>query len=937
MQKFFRKAFGLYAGEGRQALCFARMAMLWAFASTCLDTLSDGLFLERIGAQFLPRAYFLVACGMLGVSTLVLYSLKKTSPYRILTLAIGAGALLCLGSALLLSSSYEHPLFWYGLKIGARLFFTVMLACSWTFIDQYHDLQDAKRVYPLYGASYFFGTILAGGAIHWLLPSLGFPGLLVLSSLFLLGAFLETRNLFRKAAPLHDDTVEGSLSTPRDPLPRVLRLILRSPFTILLLLVSLCIQLLITVTECNYLEAFGRLLEAPSGQGSIGEGEIASFLGTCRAAIAGVNLFMGIFLYNRWVRKFGLRNVLLITPLFFLGVYTFWTMKDALLLAILGLFAVDGILFTVEDTSFNLLSGAVPAKLRSRVRIINDSFFEPIGMLLSALLLLGFETDGLWIGLSLALLVLLLSFGVRSFYPKAIFTSLKENALHFERSLSDWLSFSSRREQKQMRQDLFKALRSPEEEVRLLALEGILSLKDPSLLSEALLSARSLGTTGKIRFLKLIEQNELRQPTIFQELKEWLARSESPELSKWVSFALAQEGHLSQTVEEEDLRHPDLFLRGAALLTMKQSVREKEELIASQIEEMLRSPRIDEVKIALDILAEQGFEEQKERLASLEKALPFLSHPSLLVKRAAARCFVKGAGSGKGRLLPRLIEELENARDNAFRLTLLSAIGKICQEEAGAVEEKSLKELLLASVHFRPNERRKAEQALSNAQPETLAPLLLAAAKDIALPERARLLASKILSRLSLSDLQQHLIDILDIEIDRAYFYFYFGQTIQAQYPLYDLSMLQDALLTGYQSILDFIIHLLGIAGSLEDPDLLVRSLQSRSAKTRAHAVESLEKTCNTRIFRLIAPLVDDLPLEEKMAACLRWRGDYPKLSLEELLTQLDTSPSLFDKAASARLKSTLKTPLWKEQLLHQITEQKDPHFTQYAQELLSQ
>lgn len=920
VQKFFRKAFGLYAGEGQQALRFARMAVLWAFGSACLDTLSDGLFIEKIGASFFPRVYCFVAIAMLGISSLVLYSLKKLSPHRILSFAIGGGIVLCGLAALILSSTTPPLSFWYGLKIGSKVFFTVMISCSWTFIDQYHDLQDAKRVYALYGGSYFLGTILAGSAIHWLLDVFGFSGLLLLAALFLAGSLREVRAISQKHSPLHDDSVEGSLSSSRDSMATVCKLILRSPFALLLLLMSLATQLLITVTEFNYMETFGWVFQSSS---SSGEEEITSFLGSCRALIALGNLFVGVFFYNRWVRKFGLHNILLVTPLFFFGVYSFWIFHDALTLAVLGLCAVDGILFTMEDTSFNLLANAVPVRLRSRVRIVNDSFFEPIGMLLSALLLLSFEMNSHWMGMVLTILFLAVSLGLRSLYSKAIFINLKDNALHFERKLVEWFSFASKKEQKQMRQDLFSSLSSPSEEVRLLAIEGVLGLQEKDFLPKAISSARSLGTSGKIHFLLLVDQSEhASDPLVVEELQRWLKYSESPELSKWISLSLAKRGDLAETSRVEDLRHSDPFLRGAALLTWQKSAQEGKELL----EEMLRSPHIDEVKIALDVLAE------KEPWTHLETTLSFLAHPSLFVKRAAAQCILKGVGVDHGSLLPKLIQELEKTRDNSLRLTLLSAIGKIAKLLQSMIPV-DLKQLLLTSIHFRPNERRKTEEVLAAVGKEIVLPLL-SFTQDIALPERSRLLASKVLSRLNVQELQAHLIDILDIEIERAYFYFYFAQTIQAQYPLYDLRMLQNALFTGYQSIIDFIIHLLGTSGSLEDPDLLVRSLHSRNPKTRAHAVESLEKTCDARIFRLIAPLVDDLPLEEKMAACLRWRADYPQLSLQELLEQLDRSPSIFDKAVSARLKATLKTPLWREQLLNQ-TKGEESHFTEYAHELL--
>ncbi|EKE08473.1 MAG: hypothetical protein ACD_17C00149G0001, partial [uncultured bacterium] len=297
-----------------------------------------------------------------------------------------------------------------------------------------------------------------------------------------------------------------------------------------------------------------------------------------------------------------------------------------------------------------------------------------------------------------------------------------------------------------------------------------------------------------------------------------------------------------------------------------------------------------------------------------------------VVKRAAARCLARLSDKRLSRHAFRLLEVLEEAKDNTLRLSLLETLGNIS-------DSTTTKEILLASVYLRPNERRKAEKILVKMGLK-IVPLLISFTKDIGLPERARVLAGKILGQLALPQLQANLPDILDIEIERAYFYFYFGHTIQKKYPLYDLNMLESALLTGYQSVIDFIIHLLGAAGSSEDPELIVRGLHSRNEKTHSHAVESLEKTCDVRIFKLIAPLLDDLPLEDKMAACLKWQGDYPELSLSELLSKLEQSPSLFDRVVAVRLKAQLKMPNWREELREQM-KHSDENFHQFAYELL--
>ncbi len=925
MIRFFQKVFGLHSGDWALALRFARLAVFWAFGSSCLDTLSDGLFLEKIGAEFLPKVYLSIALGMIGVSTLVLYSLRITSPYRILTTAMSLGIAICVGAAISVAVTSPPDWFWYGLKVAARMFFAVMIACSWTFTDQYHDLQDAKRVYSIYAAAYFFGTIIAGTSINLFFDKMGVSGLLSFAAVSITFALLEARSIAHKAKAVHDDTMEGIFSGSRDSFSSVVKLITRSKFAIVLLSLSLFVQLMLTVTEFNYMESFGKFFKAAGHVTS--EGEIAEFLGKCRALISICNIIFGVFFYGRFVRRMGLNNLVLVTPLFFMGVYSGWIFHDAMWLAILGLVAADGVLFTIEDNCFNLLSNAVPTKLKSKVRIINDSFFEPIGMLLSSFLLFALAEESRWLGMILTLVAIILALFIRTIYSRAIMINLKDNSLHFERKMKGWLASMTRRDQKETKKDILEALRSPSEETQLLAIESLLQLEEslPQLLSVA----KRFSTASKIHFLRLLDSAEQGNDSrVIELIDHWTDENESPELAKWAHLYLAKRGLLHPKKAEEDLDNPDLFLRAAAILTMKKSTLHpsfdyaalNRTIASKKLDLMLKSERIDEISMGLDILAEEN------AMEAVEKALFFLSHEVILVKRAAARSVARLADKKMTRFALRLIEELGESRDNHFRLSILDALGKIA-------DSTTTKEILLASVHFRPNERRKTEEIIIQMGLK-IVPLLISLTKDVSLPERARILAGKILGRLSLPQLQANLIDILDIEIERAYFYFYFGHTIQNQYPLYDLEMLQSALLTGYQSVIDFIIHLLGAAGSSEDPELIVRALHSRNEKIHSNAVESLEKTCDVRIFKLIAPLVDDLPIEEKMAACLSWQGDYPKLTLSELLGKLEQSPSLFDKIVAVKLKAKLQMPNWKQHLREQM-KHSDENFHQFAYELL--
>lgn len=919
MQRLLQKAFGIYPGEGIKAFRFAKMAIFWALGIMTLETLSDGLFLEKIGSDSLPTAYLTIALLMIGVSSLMIYILRVTSAYRILTTVMGIGA--CIGTlaaAILFGTPPDW--FWSVFKILSRMLFVMLIACSWTFIDQYHDLQDAKRVYSLYSAAFFLGNICSGTIINLILEPLGYSWLLLIAAASLLLALREARQIALKTTPAHDDSTEGVFSSDRSGLSAIARLISRSPYTILLLSLSLLIQLLMTISEFSYMDSFGRFI---GGGTEAGEGAIAEFLGRCRAWISACNILMGLFCYSRFVRKLGLNNAILITPLFFVLVYSQWVFNDSLLIAVCGLIAVDGVLFTVEDNSFNLLTNAVPAKLKSKVRIINDSFFEPIGLLLSSLLLLSIQSESRILGCILTVLALAVTLCLRSLYSKALLLNLKENALHFERKVRDWFGSLSRREERESRKDILDALRSPEEELRLLACETLLSINERNVLPQILEVSRAFGTLSKIRLLHLFEASLFTDdPQVLEAIGCWVSESGSPEFCKWGRFYLAKRG-IHEESEEDDLEDADPLVRGSSLLALQKDTGQESGLnraiAAKKIDLMLKSARIDEISIALEILSEGAS-------GGFLKALPLLSHDAVLVKRSAARCVAKLANRNFGAYASRLIEEIESARDNIFRLSCLDALGKIA-------DTSTVKDLLIASVYFRPNERRRTEEIIVQMGLKTV-PLLLSLTKDISIPERGRILAGKILGRLALPQLQANLPEVIDVEIDRAYFYFFFGHTIQKQYPLYDLKMLEHALLAGFQSVIDFIIHLLGAAGSIDEPELLVRAIHSPNAKIQSHAVESLEKTCTPRLFARIAPLIDDLPLADRMAACLKHKKDLPQLSLSDLLTILDQSPSLYDKIVAARLKSTLQMPNWRQELREQI-KSSDETFHHFAYELL--
>ena len=92
--------------------------------------------------------------------------------------------------------------------------------------------------------------------------------------------------------------------------------------------------------------------------------------------------------------------------------------------------------------------------------------------------------------------------------------------------------------------------------------------------------------------------------------------------------------------------------------------------------------------------------------------------------------------------------------------------------------------------------------------------------------------------------------------------------------------------------------------------------------------IETLEKTCEEKIFRLLRPLVEDMPLVEK------FRYVTSKLTLEELLNHMSRSSDLGEQMVAATLLRQLQFPHWRNHLRSKMIGN-TPLFNRFAYELL--
>lgn len=931
MKEKAHRLFNLYTGEGRKALFFALLAFVLFFATSLGVKLSDALFLIHLSANKLPLAYGCISCILIASVSFIIYAYNRYSPTTVFYKVLTTGTVFYLLVTLSLFSGIAKstPWTWFALKVCNQIIYVEVLSCFWTFLDQYYHFQDAKRLYTLFNSSIYLGLAATGLLIR--------SGILEIVQIFsLIVILLLCVLIVSRRAVDHFDIVPDDLEAESVPNSdqkgknSFFSSLIRSKFTLLLMLGSLFLYLIMTTTEFGYLSSFQRYFGVEPGVNS-GQDEasyaLTRFYGTCLAVIGVCNLITGWFFYSRFVLRFGVNTLVLLTPIGFLITYAGWPFDSSLLFPIIGLFVVEGLYPIIEDNNFNLLLNAVPLRLKSKVRVVIESFSEPFGMLLSSILLAFGFIDWKILGLLLAACCLTVALCIRANYFKAIFINLKDHSLHLHKIGRDWLTTLSKKERKSVEDKLLQLIHHRDIEFQKLAWDALFSTNKLSLFKRALVNSESLSTISKIHFLKLIEKTPYASETfVIDAIQRWQEECSDADLQASIDFFLAKIGLLHPEKAEYYLASPLLLQKGAAIIALQDSfahqslqhVTYNRTTALEELQHLLESKNEDELALGITLL---GFEGTQQ---NIEILIDYLSHPSLKIAKSAATALQECLDCHSMRYAKIILEEIKKRNDSEFRLICFKTLSKIGHTSL-------IKPMIALSTVLRPNEARLLEKVISDLGLKTV-PAVVEALVDIELPDRCRIVAGKILAQASLPQLNAHLPAVIRKEIERAYFYFYYGNSLPTEYQGHDLTHLKDGLLSSFQSVIDFIIQLLGASKWIEDCELIVFSLRSKNQKIISQAIETLEMCCERKIFQLLYPLIGDLPLREKLHRCLQYTNTH--LTVEEVLEKMAKAATTLNLILATTWKYRLDLPNWRDMLRKEMANREEI-FHHFAYELL--
>lgn len=476
------RLFKVEPGEWRKLLQFGLFGLLLQTGMGIGFAAGDAAFLGNVGADRLPVIFMLTPLVMIVYTAVFSVLLVRFSIDHVvdvtLALLIAGGAILWGLIELAPDGPFQTGLY-YVLKLYLAMWYIALYTLFWNFTDAYFDIQDAKRLFPLFAAFCALGTTLGALIVSLFAQVLPMHAFLLVWAGVALATAPVARLLRRRWERIADTDIDlgDEDRGVKAQLGAVARTFRISPYAVALTLTLFVTLLLTNLAEFQYSTV---LQEGRS------EGELAALFGRLYAAANIFNLVVCLFVFNRLVTRIGVRDVALILPLSYFAVFGFFFLAGGELAALAAFFAYHGVLTSIEYNNQNLLFNATPSEVKRPFRTVVEGLCEPLASLLAGGFLLVMakhmdmrELSGIGVLLGATLIGVVMA--LRHYYPAAMETNMRRGWLNFgELALSKRATQTGARASAADPEALLAGLSDPSPAARRAALAALAEVAGPA-------------------------------------------------------------------------------------------------------------------------------------------------------------------------------------------------------------------------------------------------------------------------------------------------------------------------------------------------------------------------------------------------------------------------------------------------------------------------
>lgn len=890
--EILRQLFRVHKGEGLKVLHFAMLgALIQAGVAIGIST-GDSLFIANVGADKLPWIYMIMPAVMFVFVLFYSFLIARFPVHYVLYVSLGlvmAGAF-----AFYHVLGHGHParLAYYFAKIFAGIWFIALYTVYWNLADNYFDIQDAKRLYPVFSGGGATGAMIGGILVDAITKHLSVNRLylvwLIVAALSCVMAWV----LVRKWKTIDTDDEPEDAGSVFSQIKGTFASLGSSSYVRMFLAILFLGVVLNTINEYQYSHVFqfkGYSEYSGSFSNKRTAAEVAQIFGSLFAYVNILNLLVNFFLFNWLVNRIGVGNMTLIGPVTYLITFVVLLMDYGKGAAILGFFAYQGVITSIDWNNANFLFNAVPASFKAQVRTFAEGLLEPLATAAAGVLLyyIGVKqwlpSNISTIGLIIAAVYFVIALGVRGGYLGAIVSNLKQ----------EWLDFSRPQE---------VVLRGvgPEEKALLLeraqcadcllahAAIRILWQNDRGAAVDCLLNIMSRGAEEMTSSVPLLETMlDSRDPDVDRRIAQWLETSKSALIPRVVE-ALGERGLVpAGALVRPAAIDPDQW--AATVAASWNSWDESQRRSAVETADILLKGSPEEASGALRGLGRTAYEPHAYLI------VPLFTHADAGVRREALAAVARLATADSTRLIPPLLQAIQTG-DTEDREICMDTLAKI-----GAVE--CIVPLLKIAELFTPYERRKTERVLREIGLKSV-PATVAVLRDPAHSYVARSIAARALAQIAFPQLESISPPIIHAEIRRAYAFFNYRQSLTqgGAAPTAGSVVLARYYSDMQAIVVDFVLEILSLGGRLPDFELISASLRSDNRRDRGNAIETIEQGVDRDVFKMLLPLIDrSRGADDIDRALRRSQGAVDRVTPAQVATVAAASSSPIEAAAGAQ------------------------------------
>lgn len=831
--------FGILPGETRTTVLLFFNFLMLISGFVMARSVRDGLFLSQSTPLNLPYLY--VAIALLMMLAIPLYS-RITQKFQAGKAIAGVQIFVSLTMLFFwhLFSSNPGSFTLASFYIWVSIYGAIGVSQFWLIAGQLNDARAAKRLFGFIGSGGILGGILGGFGARWIAGSWGTEQILpVIASLSLICAVLAKA----VSAPKEEPPAERSLpSTDRElKISGAIRALKGSRYLLWIFIVLFLTELISTFVDFQF--------KVISRNAFPEKDELTAFLGSFYGFLNLANFVFQILLTARLIQWAGVKGAILVLPFTILTGSFALIYFPALWTAIWLKIGDDGLRHSIHRSILELLYQPVPNAIRENVKVFLDSYAVQLATGLGGLLLLGYtrlyasETAAL--GLVVFLLsILWIAFSIitNSHYVNAFREGLKKRAIDPESTnlrIGDVATLET----------LIQALNSSDEKVVLYAIEFLQRGKKSYLVSPWLLHHPS----SRVR-LKVVELISNHQDRSAISLLKGAILDENVEVQAealQTICLLEPEAHEEMVVSLSGESDPQL--RRAAILCAALGSEEQQQQAHAWLGEMIHASGQES-----SVLQTEAAKALAKLPAKYHDLFPdlFISSDREVVKQAIR----SAAMTANLELIPFLVERLGDRKLKAEARAALLAYGvEIIPVLEQYLTDESVP--LWARRHIPKTIGAFGTQSAADAlfnhfdhpDPFIRDKVLIALNQLRTLHPELRFERQKVEQRLT-----EEAADYFDKLAFKQGIFDKKGPDPRQDFLARSLDRRRD------QSV-ERIFRFLALIHSSRDVWNVYASLKSQDPAFRSAAIEYMDNTLDRTIRRIVLPVIDSIPDEEKL------------------------------------------------------------------------